>query len=33
VGVYCKRHDYADESANALDAWARFVGDLVDGTR
>ena len=31
VGVY-QRHDYADEKRNALDAWARFVGDLVDGT-
>ena len=30
VGVY-QRHDYADEKRNALDAWARFVGDLVDG--
>jgi len=31
VSVY-QRHDYADEKRNALDAWARFVGDLVDGT-
>ena len=30
VGVY-QRHDYADEKRNALDAWARFVADLVDG--
>ena len=31
VAVY-QRHDYADEKRNALDAWARFVADLVDGT-
>jgi len=31
VSVY-QRHDYADEKRGALDAWARFVGDLVDGT-
>jgi hypothetical protein len=31
VSVY-QRHDYADEKRNALDAWARFVADLVDGT-
>jgi integrase len=30
VGVY-QRHDYADEKRNALDAWARLVGDLVTG--
>ena len=30
VAVY-QVHDYADEKRNALDAWARFVGDLVDG--
>ena len=30
VSVY-QRHDYADEKRAALDAWARFVGDLVDG--
>ena len=30
VSVY-QRHDYADEKRNALDAWARFVGDLVEG--
>ena len=31
VSVY-QRHDYADEKRDALDAWARFVGGLVDGT-
>ena len=31
VSVY-QRHDYADEKRDALDAWARFVADLVDGT-
>lgn len=31
VSVY-QRHDYADEKRAALDAWARFVADLVDGT-
>jgi integrase len=31
VSVY-QRHDYADEKRQALDAWARFVGDLVEGT-
>lgn len=31
VSVY-QRHDYADEKRAALDAWARFVGDLVQGT-
>lgn len=31
VAVY-QRHDYADEKRNALDAWARLVADLVDGT-
>lgn len=30
VSVY-QRHDYADEKRQALDAWARFVGDLVEG--
>ena len=30
VGVY-QRHDYADEKRAALDAWARFVAELVDG--
>jgi hypothetical protein len=30
VAVY-NLHDYADEKRQALDAWARFVGDLVDG--
>jgi integrase len=30
VGVY-QRHDYADEKCNALEAWARFVADLVEG--
>ncbi|GAW36616.1 putative prophage CPS-53 integrase [Roseovarius sp. A-2] len=30
VSVY-QRHDYADEKRAALDAWARVVGDLVDG--
>ncbi len=31
VSVY-QRHDYADEKRAALDAWGRFVADLVDGT-
>lgn len=31
VSVY-QRHDYADEKRAALDAWARFVCDLVQGT-
>ncbi|QYX55515.1 integrase arm-type DNA-binding domain-containing protein [Roseovarius sp. SCSIO 43702] len=31
VSVY-QRHDYADEKRDALDAWARLVGDLVEGT-
>lgn len=31
VGVY-QRHDYADEKRQALEAWARFVGGLVEGT-
>jgi len=31
VGVY-QRHDYADEKRQALEAWAHFVGDLVEGT-
>jgi integrase len=31
VSVY-QRHDYADEKRAALDAWARLVADLVDGT-
>ncbi|WP_068111260.1 tyrosine-type recombinase/integrase [Tropicimonas marinistellae] len=30
VAVY-QRHDYADEKRAALDAWARFVVDLVEG--
>jgi integrase len=30
VGVY-QRHDYAPEKRAALEAWARFVSDLVDG--
>ncbi|WP_373486913.1 tyrosine-type recombinase/integrase [Blastomonas sp.] len=30
VSVY-QRHDYADEKRDALDAWARFVSDLVEG--
>ncbi|WP_374292547.1 tyrosine-type recombinase/integrase [Paenirhodobacter enshiensis] len=30
VAVY-QRHDYADEKRQALDAWARFVGSLVEG--
>lgn len=30
VSVY-QRHDYADEKRQALDAWARFVADLVGG--
>ncbi len=31
VAVY-QRHDFADEKRQALDAWARFVADLVEGT-
>ncbi len=31
VSVY-QRHDYADEKRDALDAWARLVFDLVEGT-
>ena len=31
VGVY-QRHDYADEKRQALEAWARFAGGLVEGT-
>jgi integrase len=31
VAVY-QLHDYADEKRTALDAWARYVADLVDGT-
>jgi integrase len=31
VGVY-QRHDYADEKRKAVEAWARFVVNLVDGT-
>lgn len=31
VAVY-QRHDYADEKRDALNAWARLVADLVDGT-
>lgn len=30
VGVY-QRHDYAGEKRQALEAWARFVGELVNG--
>lgn len=30
VAVY-QRHDYADEKRQALDAWARFVAELVEG--
>jgi len=30
VGVY-QRHDYADEKRAALDAWAAFVTQLIDG--
>lgn len=30
VAVY-QRHDYADEKRQALDAWARFVGQIVAG--
>ncbi|WP_374292604.1 tyrosine-type recombinase/integrase [Paenirhodobacter enshiensis] len=30
VAVY-QRHDYADEKRKALDAWARFVGQVVSG--
>ncbi|MEM9395478.1 MAG: integrase arm-type DNA-binding domain-containing protein [Pseudomonadota bacterium] len=30
VAVY-QRHDYADEKRKALEAWARFVGYIVDG--
>jgi len=31
VGVY-QRHDYADEKRTALEAWARFVAELVEGS-
>jgi hypothetical protein len=31
VGVY-QRHDYAQEGRQALEAWARFVMELVEGT-
>ncbi|KZX94493.1 MULTISPECIES: tyrosine-type recombinase/integrase [unclassified Sulfitobacter] len=31
VSVY-QRHDYADEKRDALNAWARMVVDLVEGT-
>jgi len=30
VGVY-QRHDYADEKRQALEAWASFVKELVEG--
>lgn len=30
VGVY-QRHDFADEKRNALEAWAHFVAELVEG--
>ena len=30
VAVY-QRHDYADEKRQALEAWARFVAELVEG--
>ena len=30
VSVY-QRHDYADEKRGALDAWASFVGEIVEG--
>jgi integrase len=30
VAVY-QRHDYADEKRAALEAWSRFIGDLVEG--
>lgn len=30
VGVY-QRHDYADEKGQALEAWGRYVAELVDG--
>ncbi|MCF6304460.1 MAG: integrase arm-type DNA-binding domain-containing protein [Rhodobacteraceae bacterium] len=30
VGVY-QRHDYATEKRNALEAWARFLNELVEG--
>jgi integrase len=30
VAVY-QRHDYADEKRQALDAWARLVGELLKG--
>lgn len=30
VAVY-QRHDYADEKRQALEAWARYVADLVEG--
>ncbi|MCK8483946.1 integrase arm-type DNA-binding domain-containing protein [Aliiroseovarius sp. S2029] len=31
VSVY-QRHDYADEKRDALNAWGRLVGELVEGT-
>ncbi len=31
VAVY-QRHDYADEKRHALDAWARLLAELVEGT-
>ncbi|NPD15776.1 integrase arm-type DNA-binding domain-containing protein [Xinfangfangia sp. D13-10-4-6] len=31
VAVY-QRHDYADEKREALEAWARFVAELVEGS-
>ena len=31
VGVY-QRHNFADEKRHALDAWARLVADLVEGS-
>lgn len=30
VSLY-QRHDYAGEKRKALDAWARFVGGVVEG--
>ncbi|WP_425050756.1 tyrosine-type recombinase/integrase [Psychromarinibacter sp. S121] len=30
VGVY-QRHDYADEKRNALEAWARFAAETIEG--
>ena len=30
VGVY-QRHEFSDEKRQALEAWGRFVADLVDG--